>query len=41
MRSAAFCLDTSTGSLVFLPGARVSGSGCGLGKTVINVWIEG
>ena len=38
---AAFCLNTSTGTLTFLPGTQVSGSGCGIGRTVINVWIEG
>ena len=38
---AAFCVDTSTGTMTFVPGVQASGTSCGMGKTVINVYIEG
>ena len=38
---AAFCLNTSTGAMTFVPGVETSGTPCGLGKTIINVYIEG
>jgi Collagen triple helix repeat (20 copies) len=37
---ARVCVDTSTGSMTFVPGAGPSGS-CGLGKQMINIYIEG
>ena len=37
---ARVCVDTTTGTMTFVPGAGPSGS-CGLGKQMINVYIEG
>lgn len=37
----AFCLNTSTGTMTFVPGVETSGTPCGLGKSIINVYIEG
>ena len=37
----AFCLDTSAGTMTFKPGVWASGTSCGIGKTVINVYVEG
>jgi Collagen triple helix repeat (20 copies) len=37
---ARVCVDTSTGTMTFVPGAGPTGS-CGLGKQMINVYIEG
>ena len=37
---ATVCVDTSTGTMTFVPGAGSSGS-CGMGKQMINVYMEG
>ena len=37
---ARVCVDTSTGTMTFVPGAGPSGP-CGMGKQMINVYIEG
>ena len=38
---AAFCVDTTTGTMTFKPGVLTSGAPCGLGKTIINLYMEG
>ena len=38
---AAFCVDTTTGTMTFKPGVWASGTSCGLGKLIANVYIEG
>ena len=38
--TARVCVDTSTGSMTFVPGAGPSGF-CGIGKQMINVYMEG
>jgi hypothetical protein len=37
---ARICVDTTTGAMTFVPGAGPSGP-CGMGKQMINVYIEG
>ena len=38
---AAFCLDTTAGTMTFMPGVWPSGISCGIGKVIVNVFIEG
>ena len=38
--TARVCVDTSTGIMTFVPGAGSSGS-CGMGKQMINVYMQG
>ena len=37
---ARVCVDTSTGTMTFVPGEGPSGP-CGMGKQIINVYMEG